>query len=490
MNAALLLRFVLSAVVGAGVSIGAAAAMSKPPIVSTAHEGQPIDLQGVDFNIRPAASPVPIPALPPNATIQLTSYSPAAVTTSSTAIPQAPWLSRVPPRVPPITQFDGGPFQGVNCNLASGAMLARLAYGIVTTGSQLRTLQDDQEGGTSLEDLETAVGRGWGVSFFRGGLSALQLRALIYAGAGAVVGGSYGEVPVDIRLSKDFTGGHAIYVDAFRAPGPDGPAAYYVIDPIGNPANGYRGAWWPADVLERFALVRYGDNLIHAAWAFPGGTVPANHPTLPPGAYPTGNGIPGQSPQPGQSRQPGQTPTPAQTPGQTLGPGVNPMPDGNTTLPTDPPNGDPPPRPPFVPDFNVLQGAVEIDPGTDTCTTDQRPALCPTGVLGIVDLSGGPLPVATSPPRAIDLLYASLIGPGQYQIVFETPAGSTGDLHYWATGGATSLDATVEPAVVQGETVSVATVTVDPTASFSFVATAAGTDIRAISPVGTLTVGG
>ena len=33
------------------------------------------------------------------------------------------------PRINPVTQFDGGPFQGANCTLASGAMLARLAFG-------------------------------------------------------------------------------------------------------------------------------------------------------------------------------------------------------------------------------------------------------------------------------------------------------------------------------------------------------------------------
>jgi hypothetical protein len=479
MNAGLLLRFVLSAVVGGAIAIGTAAATTPPRIESTAHEGQPIDLQGVAFNLTPG-NPTPIKPLPPNATIQLTSYSPAAVTTSTTSTPQAPWLRATPPRIQPITQFDGGPLQGSNCLLASGAMLARLAFGIVTTGSQLRALQDVQQGGTNLEDLETAVGRGWGVSFFEGGLSPLQLRALIYAGGGAVVSGLYGEIPVDIRLSKDFTGGHAIYVDAFRPPGPQGPAAYYVIDPIGNPANGYRGDWWPADVVEQFALVHYGDNLIHAAWAFPGGKVPANHPTLPAGAYPTGGATPGQS------LRPGQTPTPA----QTFSVDFNPVPDGNTTLPTDPPTGDPPPKPPVFPNLDFEAGEFAIDPGTDACTTTPLPVICPSGVLGIVDLSGGLTPAATSPPRSIDLLYANLLAPGEYQIVFETPPGSTGDLHYWPTSGGALLDADVQPAVLQGQAVSVATVTVDPSTSFSFVASAAGTDVRAVSPVGSLKVGG
>jgi hypothetical protein len=52
------------------------------------------------------------------------------------------------PRIRPITQFDGGGKEGSNCTLASAAMLARLARGIVTNGSVLRGLQDDQDGGT------------------------------------------------------------------------------------------------------------------------------------------------------------------------------------------------------------------------------------------------------------------------------------------------------------------------------------------------------
>ena len=149
----------------------------------------------------------------------------------------------------PITQFDGGPLGNVNCTMASGAMLARLGYGIVTTGSQLRALQPDQEGGTSLADLQVAIKK-WGVAFNQGAISPLQLRALLYAGAGAVIQVNYGMIPVALRLQKNFTGGHAIYVDGFRPAGTDGPAAYFVIDPLGPTWAGYKGAWWPADVVE------------------------------------------------------------------------------------------------------------------------------------------------------------------------------------------------------------------------------------------------
>ena len=141
------------------------------------------------------------------------------------------------PRVVPITQFDGGPLAGSNCTMASGAMLARLGFGIVTTGSGLRSLQPDQVGGTSLADLEVSIEK-YGVRFNRAPLTPLQLRAVLYAGAGAVIQGNYGVIPYDLRLQKDFTSGHAIYLDGFRPASAAGPAAYYVIDPLGHPLDG------------------------------------------------------------------------------------------------------------------------------------------------------------------------------------------------------------------------------------------------------------
>ena len=70
--------------------------------------------------------------------------------------------------------------------MAAGAMLARLGYGIVTTGSQLRSFQPDQDGGTSLGNLNQALQSGWELQFARGWLTPTELRALLWAGAGAV----------------------------------------------------------------------------------------------------------------------------------------------------------------------------------------------------------------------------------------------------------------------------------------------------------------
>lgn len=479
MNASLLLRFVLSAALGGGVAVGAAAITAPPLIVSTAHAGSPITLTGQDgnqlkFALQPD-EPQPLAPLPATSTIQLTSFENAPASFSPSGNVRPPWWNSSVPRVPAITQFDGGPLQNANCTMASGAMLARLAFGIVTTGSQLRALQDDQDGYSNLGDLQTAVGRGWGVRFFTGALSPLQLRALLYGGAGAEVIGNYGQLPVALRLQKSFTGNHAIYVDAFRPPGPDGPAAYYVMDPLGQTWAGYKGDWWPADEVERFATV-YGGGTIQTAWAFAGGVVPTDHPILPRDAYPSATPSPNESP--GASPSASEEPTAA-----------DPMPTGNLPLPNDPGAGTPPPSEPKFPRVDFLTNVFQVEPGLLGCAVQPVPPGCPRGIVGVVDLAGLTTATASAPPSQIKLLYANPIAPGTYQIIFESPPHSHAALWLWSTKGGGALEeATVESGVLDDKPVSIATITLDPNADFSFVATATGDGVRAISPVGSLDV--
>ena len=155
-------------------------------------------------------------------------------------------------------------------------MIARLAFGIVTSGSTLRTLQDDQEGGTDLNDLNQALWRGYGVTLPTGFLRPDQLKDLLAKGYGAVIQGEYGKIPRGLRLQKDFLGGHAIYLDGYYPGNPDKgiPEAYYVIDPLGHPHSGYEGDWWPASVVDDFATAFGGGTHIPAMWAYPPGGVP------------------------------------------------------------------------------------------------------------------------------------------------------------------------------------------------------------------------
>lgn len=471
-----LATFVLTAAIGVSVVVGGAALLRPAAAQAASVTLTSGDRPEVDVGLA-ADAPKPLDALPASATIQLASFKAQSQNPSAGDRVQPPWWNASVPRVPAISQFDGGPLQKVNCVMASGAMLARLGFGIVTTGSQLRALQDDQDGATNYADLKAAVARGWGVKLFTGDLSAIQLRALLWAGAGVEVGIVYGVLPIPDRVQESFTGNHSIYIDAFRQAGADGPAAYYVMDPIGHTWAGYRGEWLPAADIEA-AAEAHSAGKISAAWTFAGGVVPADHRVLPPSAYP-GAGA-GESP----------APTGTGGPGSTSGPIVDPLPLGDLPLATDPGTGDPPPDTPTFPDLHFVKDAYLMDPsvGLPTCSVVPTPPGCPTGILGIIDLGGASILSPSSPPSSsIDLLYANLISPSTYQIVFTAPVGTDGNLFLWGTSGGALQQADVQAGLIGGQAVSVATVTLDTSASYSFVATASGSGGQAISSVGTVT---
>jgi hypothetical protein len=471
-------RFLLSFIIGVAVPVGGAAALTAvvnqpkelpaTPISLVLQGGEPLE-----FEITPTSEgeAEPIAPLPATSTIQLAEYKEAIAETPPGQNIDAKWWEDGVPRVPAVSQFDGGPLQKVNCTMAAAAMLARLAFGIVTTGSQLRSLQSDQEGGTNFGNANEALERGWGVKFLKGSLTALQMRALSYAGAGMTVSLAYGEVPVGTRLQASFTGGHAVYIDAFTPSGPDGVPAYWVMDPIGHSWAGYKGGWWPAEDVERAALTRNG-GWISAAWAFAGGRIPEPRPKLPAEAYPDAN-----------PNQPSALPT--------IGPPIeDPMPTTDTPDIGDPPTGTPPPETPTWPPIDFDKDVFELDPGTSfaKCATVPAPSFCPIGIIGIIDLGGGP--IATKPPLRddINLLYADVLAPGTYQIIFETPPETDGSLFLWTGTSGELREATVSDGFVDGKDVKIATITLDPNVGFSFFTTATGDGYRAVSDVGSMTI--
>ncbi len=480
----LITRFVLAGVIGLGGALGVAAVTAPPrsnllpgPSSSfqlTADTGD----QVVPFGLTsvPDQAPVTLQALPADATLQLVAFAEPGTGPDTGGSTRPAWLLPTGhPRVPAITQFDGGPLGNANCTMASGAMLARLGYGIVTTGSQLRALQSDQVGGTSLVDLQAAIGK-WGVSFNEGAISPLQLRALLYAGAGAVVQVVYGTIPIALRLQKNFTGGHAIYLDGFRPAGADGPAAYYVMDPLGPTWAGYKGDWWPADVVEAAALA-FGGGTAYTAWAFPGGQTPANPPELPPSSYPV------------PSLEPGATPTPPPPPGVTPSPVV--LPSSQPSFSPAPAGDNPPEVPPgwWIPHWGtVSQGGVVLSPAFTACIVDPA-AWCPNGIIGIWPPAASPPP--TLPPlQAIDihLLFANPIGGGLMQVIFDAPDGSTPFLQFWNAGqtsGPLQTAPSIEAALLGGKKVQVATFPIEQGVNYNFVASAQALGVKAISQVGT-----
>lgn len=471
MGRGLLLRFVAGALVGvmAAVALGfvlrpriPSTANAGTPVTVTATDGAEIDFQLVDAN------PTPLEPLPATSTIQLTAFHAAASSPDPNGLPEQPWWNTSIPRIEAITQFDGGPLQAVNCLMAATAMLARLGYGVVTTGSQVRALSEDTADGTTYQNAQAAIKRGWDIRFFQGALTPVQLRAVLWAGAGAIIDGVYGEIPIGVRLQASFTGRHAIYVDGFSPTGYQGGPGYYVMDPIGRTWQGYKGGWWPAADVDRFAAQLPGGR-IATMWAFPGGKAPLNRPVLPPEAYPSTG--------------------PDRTPGPSASLDVDPFPVDPLPLPpTEPEDGEETGAdPPFAEGVEILDGTAEVQPGYDKCLDSRRLFGCPRGIIGIIDLDGL-RPPPTKPPLDFDILYGGIIGPGMYQIIYDPPPDSSTRLWFWSDALGTLQEAKVEEGTLGDKTVAVGTITLDPTLDYKFVATAEGDGVRSVSSVGSLEV--
>ncbi len=372
----------------------------------------------------PAPTPVVIPGLPP-----------ADLALAAGALldpPPASWLNPSGfPRIAPVTQFDGGPFQGANCTLAAGAMLARLGFGVVTTGSILRTLQDDQVGGTGLDDLATALWRGYGIEFKYGLLRPEQLKSLLAAGYGAVIQGEYGLIPEPLKLQPGFSGGHAIFLDGYYGEGPT--PAYYVIDPIGRP-NAYEGEWWPASIIDDFGKALGGGNHIRAAWVFPPGGTP---PEI------IGPDIVALPPSGGEKPDPGVTPGPSVSPGASasIEPGASGSPDPGSSPTAAPPGGLPEPgdAEPAKPvpatgiDGTVVMGGLDLIPYLSYCALSPPPAGCPAGIPGIFEKV--PILVSLFAGPDIEVVFVDSDRPNVALVGFtvDPPAGS--DVVFWEADG-------------------------------------------------------
>jgi hypothetical protein len=358
------------------------------------------------------------------------------------------WLSAGVPRVPHITQFDGGLLQGANAVPAAGAMLARLAFGIVTTGSQLRALESDQEGGTSLAGLVEALSDRWDVQFSAGYLSSADLRELLSSGAGAIVALDYGALPQAERQQAGFDGDHAMYVDGLRLHS-DGSADYYLMDPMGLTRGGQMGDWWPADIVDR-AATDFGGGRIVAVWAFAGGLNPV---ALPSSAGPIDESI-----------------------------------------------GDVPPTVPDDVDLLRLgearRGGLMIDPILSICLEPPVPDYCPAGVPAVYQPQASDLDFVRRPAGGrlpIDLVYTDVPQPGVWRTIIEAPVGVEPTFAYWPTNGSAPvgpvLQGDVEPVTLGGKTLWMVSVPIPQAGTYGFVAfgsstrggVVSATDVGAIS---------
>jgi hypothetical protein len=432
-------------------------------------DGSPVP---VAFDVEPSGSPVPLESL---STADLTAAA-------DSLLGAEPAVYKNPsgfPRVAPISQFDGGPFQGANCTLTSGAMLARLAAGIVTSGSTLRTLQDDQDGGTDLNDLDQALWRGYGVSYPTGFLRPDQLKNLLAKGYGAVIQGDYSKIPRALRLQKDFLGGHAIYLDGYYPGNPDKgiPEAYYVIDPLGRPHSGYEGDWWPASVVDDFGTA-FGGGHIPAMWAYPPGGVPPE--VVGPDVLPIPHGGGGGGGGPTVTPEPGVTPAPGESASPSIPPVIEPGDVPPLTPAVDTPLGD-------EPDL----GGVILIPILSICLVDPPPAGCPTGVPATFTFESTPV-LQLAPGPTVTVRFVDSDRPNVAIVGFTVDPPGPATVQYWehdgtpATIGAPS---SMSSTTLFGATVQLAQLDVLASTTYDFQVTAGSGLSVSSSPVGQFTTG-
>jgi hypothetical protein len=474
------LVFGVSVVVGAVIASVAVGAMQNEGPVSTVGVAPQYLLQGPDTPAGPGV-PVAFDEEETGVETALASLPPEDLSAAAEALLGGETVSFTNPagfpRIPPVTQFDGGPFQGSNCTLASGAMLARLGFGIVTSGSTLRTLQDDQSGGTGIGDLATALWRGYGVSLPSGLLRPASLKDLLASGYGAVVQGDYSKIPRALRLQKDFTGGHAIYLDGYY-PGDDKrgiPEAYYVIDPIGRPKYGYQGEWWPASVVDDFATA-FGGGRIAAMWAFPPGGVPPEvvGPDVVP--IPPDNGGDGT----GEPAEPGSSEVPSGAPGGPIIVAPGDVGDLIVELsPGHPPVGDP--------GF----GRVALKPVFDICLLTPKPPGCPSGIRAVFATGSPPL-LQLPPGPTVEIAFVDSDRPNVAIVGYTVDPPGPSDVRFWEADGSPATVRTssaMSTVSVLGKTVIVARLDVAAGTTYKFQAVAGDGLFAGSSPVGTFTSG-
>jgi hypothetical protein len=408
------------------------------------------------FRVRDVGGGEPIATLPP-----------ADISLAAAAAPPAPADPDGHPRVPFVTQFDGSVHEGSNCTMASGAMFARLGWGIVATPGSIRSLADDQEGGTSLSDLAQALWRGYGVTFKWGGITTDQLHALLAARYGVIIQGLYVKLSGGLKLQKDFDGPHAIYLDGIAFPNGAEHPLVYAMDPIGRP-NFYKGAYWPEAVVDSFGLALSGTDRIAAAWVYPPGGVAPDV---------TATGLP---------------PLPDHGAGISQAPSGTPGPNGSAASAESEP-GDVTVKMPVLEAGllgSVTLGGLTLDPDWLICLLAPPPK-CPDGIAATYAIATtiGPRP----PPAAIDVGYVDLVAPNKVLIWFTmSPAGPV-DVEFWKSDSAAGevATATAIAAVDNGGVPTyIATLDVQPATAYQFQVVASGALSAGRSDVGTFTTPG
>lgn len=144
-----------------------------------------------------------------------------------------------------VRQADGSTFQWFNCTMASAAMaLDRATEGAKkSTGAKMRSCQDNQSGGTTLEDAKTALERCYGQTLDNHyGLSWATFIAALKFGHGAIIQGWYSYFgSYASQINRSFN--HAVFCNEVSADG----STLLIYDPLAIAAK-----WIPVSVVQQF----------------------------------------------------------------------------------------------------------------------------------------------------------------------------------------------------------------------------------------------
>jgi hypothetical protein len=166
-------------------------------------------------------------------------------------------------------QLDGSAFQQANCVPSTGTMLMDRASAAKwrVAAPKLRTMSGDTSGGLTYSQIAPVVAKATAnevvptvITTDRAGL-----KALIVAGHGAGVSILCSVTVNTPYHTGSYTGGHSIYVNAWRYNATLDRDEFLVEDPgRGTSTNPLGPVWWPAWLLYKAAEARSGGTAIFA----------------------------------------------------------------------------------------------------------------------------------------------------------------------------------------------------------------------------------